>query len=67
MSGSCRDLSAYEDSEEIQDAFSALVSGGKPGYKTVFERRKDIPKCSNCSKTLSGEERFCPECGEKLK
>jgi hypothetical protein len=54
------------DSEQVHNAFSALVSGGRPGYKTVIERRKDIPKCSKCLKTLSGEEKFCPECGNKV-
>ncbi len=54
------------DSESVAVAFSALVSGGKVGYRTVIERKKDIPKCGGCGKTLSGEEKFCPECGFKV-
>ena len=67
MSGSNVDLRGYQDPEKVQDAFSALVSGGKSGYKTVIERKKDLPKCSQCGKILEGEEKFCPECGNKLK
>ena len=63
--GSNRDLRKYENNEEIHKAFSTLVSGGKLGYKTVIERKKEILKCSNCGNVLSGEEKFCPECGEK--
>ena len=63
--GSCKDLSEYQDVSAVQDAFSALVSGGRPGYKTVIERKKDLPKCLNCEKILKGEEKFCPECGTK--
>ncbi len=63
--GSCIDLRKYQDSDSIQDAFSALVSG-KKGYKTVIERKKNIPKCPGCSSALSGEEKFCPNCGYKI-
>ncbi len=66
MSGSCRDLREYQNSDAVMDAFSALVSGKKSGYKTIIERRKEIPKCPGCSKTLSGEEKFCPDCGHKI-
>ena len=61
------DLRDYIDDEKIHEAFSALVSGGKKGYKTVIERKKEIPKCSDCGNVLSGEEKFCPECGTKVK
>jgi rRNA maturation endonuclease Nob1 len=64
--GSCRDLRDQLDSEKVQAAFSALVSGGKFGYKTVIERKKDISRCAKCSKMLEGGEKFCPECGHKL-
>ena len=65
--GSCRDLRDQMNSEAVADAFSALVSGKKFGYKTIIERKKDISRCSGCSKMLSGEERFCPDCGFKVK
>jgi len=59
-------LSDYQDPEKIEDAFSALVSGGKSGYKTMIERKKEIPKCPKCDKILDGDEKFCPECGTKI-
>ncbi len=65
--GSCKDLSHLNDSEKIQDAFSKLVSGGKPGYKTIIEKSKQVEKCDNCGNILNGDEKFCPECGNKLK
>lgn len=63
--GSCIDLRKYQEPSSIQDAFSKLVSG-KSGYKAVIERKVEIPKCSQCSVALSGEEKFCPECGNKI-
>jgi rubrerythrin len=64
--GSCRDLSNLHDSEKIQDAFSKLVSGGKPGYKTIIEKSKQVERCDNCGNILNGNEKFCPECGNKI-
>lgn len=66
MGGSCRDLSDQLNSQAVHDAFSALVSGGKMGYRTVIERKVEPIRCSECSTTLKGEEKFCPECGTKL-
>jgi len=65
--GSSIDLREFENNEDIDDAFSALVSGGKAGYKTIIERKKEVSRCSQCENTLSGEEKFCPECGNNLK
>ena len=64
--GSCTDLREYENDPAIEDAFSALVSGGKPGYKTIIEKKKEIPKCPECDTILDGIEKFCPQCGTKL-
>jgi len=64
---SCRDLRSLHDSEGLQDAFSKLVSGGRSGYKTILEKTKPQPKCPSCNITLTGDEKFCPECGTKLK
>jgi len=64
---SCRDLRSLHDSDEIAKAFSKLVSGGKAGYKTIIEKTRPTPKCSSCGQTLLGDEKFCPECGNKLK
>ncbi|PIN88838.1 hypothetical protein COU60_05435 [Candidatus Pacearchaeota archaeon CG10_big_fil_rev_8_21_14_0_10_34_76] len=66
MSGSCRDLRDQMDNESVLDAFSALVSGGRPGYKTIIEKKVEVKKCSECLFILGGNEKFCPECGEKL-
>lgn len=60
-----RDLRDHMESEEVLDAFSALVSGGKPGYKTVIQRDKKKPVCK-CGNYLGGDEKFCPECGNKV-
>ena len=64
--GSCRDLRAFQDSKEVEDAFSKLVSGGKSGYKTVITKDKPQPKCDECGKILLGDEKFCPECGRAI-
>jgi rRNA maturation endonuclease Nob1 len=43
-----------------------LVSG-RSSYKAVLEKTKPAIKCPKCGKILTGEEKFCPECGHKLK
>jgi uncharacterized OB-fold protein len=63
--GSCLDLRKYVNDQRTFDAFSQLVSGGKANYKTVIERKKEVPKCNKCGIELEGIEKFCPECGEK--
>tara|TARA_Y100000310_G_C20424913_1_gene688571 strand:+ start:442 stop:663 length:222 start_codon:yes stop_codon:yes gene_type:complete len=60
------DLRDFQNSEEVSDAFSALVSGGKPGYKTIIEKSPEAIQCPECTKNLTGEENYCPECGTKL-
>lgn len=64
--GSCIDLRKYQDSTSIEDAFSALVSGKRTGYKTVIERKKIPPKCIKCGRIGSEETKFCPDCGGKM-
>ncbi|MEM2956168.1 MAG: hypothetical protein QW041_01150 [Candidatus Pacearchaeota archaeon] len=63
--GGCRDLRKYENDEKVADAFSKLVSGGKFGYKTIIERKKEELRCNKCNIKLEGNEKFCPECGTK--
>jgi len=63
--GGCRDLRKYQNDEAIQDAFSKLVSGGKPYYKTVLLKKEEVKACSQCHIKLEGNEKFCPECGAK--
>ena len=53
-----------QNEETIQDLFGKLVSG-KPGYKAVIDKSKPIQKCE-CGKVLSGDEKFCPECGQVI-
>jgi rRNA maturation endonuclease Nob1 len=67
MTGSCVDLRKYQDVSSVEDAFSKLVSGGKAGYKTVIERKKEPLKCQSCGTILEGNEKFCPECGTPVK
>jgi hypothetical protein len=67
MSGSCRDLRSFQESDAVADAFAKLISGGRPGYKTIIEKDKPVPTCQNqlCRLKLTGDEKFCPECGTK--
>lgn len=60
------DLRKWQDNSVTYDAFSSLVSGGRLGYKTVIIKDKPKLKCQNCGFELSGEEKFCPECGTKV-
>ena len=64
--GSNIDLRKYQDSGAIENAFSALVSGKRSGYKTVIERKKIPPKCSKCGKQGAEEQKFCSDCGGKM-
>jgi len=54
-----------KNQEEIANLFGKLVSG-KSGYKAVIDNNKPVPKCSKCNLSLTGDEKFCPECGNKL-
>ena len=64
--GSCLDLRQYQDDPNMSAIRGKLLSG-KSGYKAVIERKKEAVKCPQCSKVLEGVEKFCPECGLKLK
>ncbi|PIN78143.1 hypothetical protein COV15_00590 [Candidatus Woesearchaeota archaeon CG10_big_fil_rev_8_21_14_0_10_34_12] len=63
---SCLDLRKFQDNADVEDAFSKLVSGGKAGYKTVIEKDKAPKVCPKCNSLLTGDEKFCPECGNKI-
>ena len=64
MDGSNFDLREYQDDEKVKNIFGKLISG-REGYETVIDRNKPVKKCG-CGKILSGEEKFCPECGKKV-
>jgi rubrerythrin len=66
MSGSCVDLRDIQNNMDMSGIMGKLVSG-KSGYKAVIEKKKEVIKCPKCGKILEGTEKFCPECGEKLK
>ncbi|MBI2449494.1 hypothetical protein HYV49_04320 [Candidatus Pacearchaeota archaeon] len=59
-----RDLRKYMDSEAVASAFGKIVSG-RAGYKAVIEKRKDPTICPQCRINLTGDEKFCPECGAR--
>ena len=61
-----RDLRKYQNEDAIVDAFSALVSGKKSGYKTVIEKKVLPPKCSQCGRGGDQEQKFCSQCGGKM-
>ena len=61
-----RKMDEIQKSQEFADIFSKLVSGGRAGYKTVIDNEKPVPKCESCGNILSGNEKFCPECGNKI-
>jgi len=60
------DILDWIDHEKTEEGFSRLVSGGKYGYKTIIEKKKEVPKCKNCNFLLSGSEKFCPQCGARI-
>ena len=60
------DLREHMDNEDIQDAFSKLVSGGKAGYKTVIVKDKPKKYCKGCNHLLSEDEKFCSNCGTRV-
>jgi rRNA maturation endonuclease Nob1 len=63
--GGCRDLRKYMNDPKTQEIFGLLISGRK-GYIPVQEKRIESLVCKNCKIQLSGEEKFCPECGAKV-
>ncbi|MBU2522749.1 MAG: hypothetical protein KKE23_00465 [Nanoarchaeota archaeon] len=64
-SGGCRDLRKYQENDQVVDAFSRLVSGGKMGYRAIIEKKVEEKRCTGCHNKLEGIEKFCPNCGTK--
>ena len=59
-------MEEIQKNDEIADAFSKIVSGGKWGYKTVIEKKPVIIKCPNCQTVVDVKQKFCHECGAKI-
>ena len=61
-----RDLRSMQDNDAVAEAFGKLVSG-RSGYKTVIEKKREPTICPNetCRMNLTGDEKFCPNCGTK--
>jgi len=64
-SGGCRDLRQYMNDPKTMAVFGKLISG-RAGYMPIEEKRQEIPICSGCGLRLTGDEKFCPECGTKI-
>ena len=64
-SGGCRDLRQQMNNPQVLEAFGKLISG-RSGYTPIIERRQEPLICSDCNYELTGEEKFCPECGKKV-
>jgi len=61
-----RKFQSGSGAKSIEEAFAKIVSGGKPGYKTVIERKKIPPRCTKCGRGGDPEQKFCPQCGGKM-
>ena len=61
-----RDLRKFQDCDVVAEAFGKIVSG-RAGYRAVIEKNRPPTVCPNeqCKVSLTGEEKFCPECGTK--
>ena len=73
--GSNVDLRKFQSGKgamSVEDAFAKVISGGRPGYKTIIEKRKYPPKCEKCSRDIpkerlevAPEARVCLKCAPK--
>ena len=50
-------MEEIQKNDEIADAFSKIVSGGKWGYKTVIEKKPVIIKCPNCQTVVDVKQK----------
>jgi rRNA maturation endonuclease Nob1 len=60
-----KSMNQMQNSEYKMAELMGRIVSGRPGYKAVIERSRPPKKCSQCSKILEGNEKFCPECGNK--
>ena len=54
-----------EEHNKVKNILGKLLSG-REGYETIIEKKREIKKC-DCGQILEGTEKFCPECGSKIK
>ena len=59
-------MQEIQKNDDVLDAFSKIVSGGKAGYKTVIEKKPIIIKCHSCQTVVDISQKFCHECGAKV-
>ena len=61
-----RRMQDIQRNEDFAGAFSKIVSGGRPGYKAVIEKKKIILRCGGCGAVLDDGIKFCSECGTRV-
>ena len=61
-----RRMEEMQRNNEVLDAYSRIVSGGKSSYKAVIEKKKITLRCKNCTTILEDNQKFCHECGMKV-
>ena len=59
-------MQEIQKNDDVLDAFSKIVSGGKAGYKTVIEKKPIIIKCHSCQTVVDISQKFCHECSAKV-
>ena len=59
-------MQEIQKNDDVLDAFSKIVLGGKAGYKTVIEKKPIIIKCHSCQTVVDISQKFCHECGAKV-
>jgi len=65
------DLRKYQTDEDEKEKMKKLMGkilSGREDYEAIIEKKKEDEneRCSKCNHLLIGEEKFCPECGEKV-
>ena len=61
-----REYQGEEKEKEMAQLFGRLLSG-RSDYETIIDKNPKQIKCPECGRVLDGSEKFCPECGFKVK